>query len=164
MDKYGNNIDCFQVEEEAIMFAKKNSNADRVLLVKYGPEDEYKDTQELSAETIWSVNDNEDDDKEFRIEYWATEEDREEGFGDIFIDIFTDKGEAIAVAKKMVDRDGIASVEVFNENDVTVFGYDGVKTWNESKQVKQEPKKVTENKDNKVSQSKKLDEDLKDNF
>lgn len=102
--------------------------------------------------------------KEFKIEYWATEEDREEGFGDIFIDTFTDKEEAIAVAKKMVDRDGIASVEVIDENDVTVFGYDGAETWNESKQVKQEPKKVIENKKTvsvKNNEAKKLDENLK---
>lgn len=164
MDKYGNNIDCFEVEEDAIMFAKKNSDAHKVLLVKYGPEDEYKDKSELSAETIWTANDNEDDDKVYQIEYWATEEDREEGFGDIFIDTFTDKEEAIAVAKKMVDRDGIASVEVIDENDVTVFGYDGAETWNESKQVKQEPKKVIENKKKvsvKNNETKKLDEDLK---
>jgi len=99
--------------------------------------------------------------EEFTIKYWATEEDREEGFSDIFMDSFTDKKEAIVVAKKMVDRDGIASVEVIDENDVTVFGYDGAETWNESKQVKQEPKKVTEKKVSKVSQPKKLDEDLK---
>ncbi len=64
MDKYGNNIDCFQVEEDAIMFAKKNSEADRVLLVTYGPEDEYQDIQELSAETIWEKDEEEDEEEE----------------------------------------------------------------------------------------------------
>lgn len=209
MDKYGNNIDCFQVEEDAIMFAKKNSNAHKVLLVKYGPEDEYGDTQELSAETIWIVNDNEDDDKQnddhktirendcdrlaltqyeggepvyfttsdkeledwlnadpehswfpvdlnpeddddkeeslkenveenkvYQIKYWLTEEDREEGFSDIFIDSFDSKQEAIMTAKKMVDRGDVASVEVFDADDVTeqpVYFYDGVETWGNEK-------------------------------
>lgn len=128
MDKYGNNIDCFQVEEDAIRFAEKNSKADRVLLVKYGPEDEHKDKQELSAETIWTANDNEDDDKVYLIKYWLTEEDREEGFSDIFIDSFDSKQEAIMTAKKMVDRGDVASVEVFDAEDVTeqpVYFYDG---------------------------------------
>lgn len=136
MDKYGNNLDCFQVEEDAIMFAEKNSNADRVLLVKYGPEDEHKDKQELSAETIWTANDNEEDDKEYQIKYWLTEEDREEGFSDIFIDSFDSKQEAITTAKKMVDRGDVASVEVFDAEDVTeqpVYFYDGVETWDNEK-------------------------------
>lgn len=145
MDKYGNNIDCFQVEEDAIMFAKKNSNAHKVLLVKYGPEDEHKDKPELSAETIWIANDNEDDDKEYHIKYWLTEEDREEGFSDIFIDSFDNKQEAIMRARKMVDRDGVASVEVFDADDVTeqpVYFYDGVdeidnEDINEEKELKE---------------------------
>lgn len=77
----------------------------------------------------------EDDDKVYQIKYWLTEEDREEGFSDIFIDSFDSKQEAIMKAKKMVDRGDVASVEVFDAEDATeqpVYFYDGNEENNDS--------------------------------
>lgn len=81
-----------------------------------------------NAGALDESKDNEDDDKVYQIKYWLTEEDREEGFSDIFIDSFDSKQEAIMTAKKMVDRGDVASVEVFDADDVTeqpVYFYDG---------------------------------------
>lgn len=75
---------------------------------------------------------------EFKIQYWLTEEDREEGFSDIFIDVFETLEEAIAVAKKMIDRGDVASVEVLNEHDEMVWGYDGIGTWGPEKDADDE--------------------------
>jgi hypothetical protein len=72
----------------------------------------------------------------FTIEYWATEEDREEGFGELFIDSFEDLEEVKQVVKQMVDRDGMASAEALDVNNEVVFGYDGVQTWTEARHIK----------------------------
>lgn len=50
--KDNNNIECFEKEEEATEFAKEH-DADKVLLVKYGPKDENGDEKELGIETVW---------------------------------------------------------------------------------------------------------------
>lgn len=83
-----------------------------------------------------SLKENVEENKVYQIKYWLTEEDREEGFSDIFIDSFDSKQEAIMTAKKMVDRGDVASVEVFDAEDVTeqpVYFYDGVETWGNEK-------------------------------
>lgn len=50
--KDGNNIECFDNEDEAIKFAQENGG-DKVLEVSYGPKDENGDEPELGAFAIW---------------------------------------------------------------------------------------------------------------
>ena len=97
----GDNIDCYNDEEEAIKSARhyakemKERGLDRnvrVLLVKYGPKDEHGDEEELGCETIWAVKfdeslkeDNHDDKKDI-VEYgivYINHDDSDER-GDIF--------------------------------------------------------------------------------
>ena len=61
MDKLNNNIECFNNTEDAIAFAKDNEGV-RVLEVKYGPKDEHGDEPELSAEEVWSIRENLEED------------------------------------------------------------------------------------------------------
>ena len=144
MDKLNNNIECFDNTDDAIAFAKDHEGV-RVLEVKYGPKDEHGDEDELSAEEVWSIRESLDETIKdgkpyFYIKFWEDEERRDQGESDIFMQEFETKEEAIKQARKLVDRDGFASVEVFytpkgdvNENDdELVFGYDGVDTWTES--------------------------------
>ena len=70
----------------------------------------------------------------YLILYWKTKEDRQRGYGDIFIDHFNDLQKAIDYAKRMVDKHDIDTVEVIedNHNDIderVLYGYDGVKRW-----------------------------------
>lgn len=86
--------------------------------------------------------------EEIYIKYWEDEELRDQGISEIYRDDFATREEAIEVARKLVDRDGFASVEVFvspsgkieSESDKLIWGYDGVETWDGSGK----PKKVVE--------------------
>lgn len=126
----------------------RENDCDRLALTQYeGGEPVYFTTSDKELEDwlnadpehSWfpvDLNPEDDDDKVYQIKYWLTEEDREEGFSDIFIDSFDSKQEAIMTAKKMVDRGDVASVEVFDAEDVTeqpVYFYDGVETWDNEK-------------------------------
>lgn len=75
-------------------------------------------------------------DVSYKIEYWHDDEAREEGFGELLITEFDDLELAKAAARKLVDRDGMASVEVLaddgNGSVKVIWGYDGIKTWAES--------------------------------
>ena len=144
MDELNNNIECFDNSEDAIAFAKDNEGV-RVLEVKYGPKDEHGDEDELSCEEVWSIRESLDETIKdgkpyFYIKFWEDEERRDQGESDIFMQEFETKEEAIKQARKLVDRDGFASVEVFytpkgdvkENDDELVFGYDGVEVWKES--------------------------------
>lgn len=135
----------------------RENDCDRLALTQYeGGEPVYFTTSDKELEDwlnadpehSWfpvDLNPEDDDDKVYQIKYWLTEEDREEGFSDIFIDSFDSKQEAITTAKKMVDRGDVASVEVFDADDVTeqpVYFYDGVdeidnEDINEEKELKE---------------------------
>lgn len=75
--------------------------------------------------------------EEIYIKYWEDEELRDQGISEIYRDNFATREEAIETARKLVDRDGFASVEVFvspsgeleSEDDQLIWGYDGVETW-----------------------------------
>lgn len=64
--KDGDNVDCYDSEEEAIKNARElakelsdrglDNKGVRVLLVKYGPKDEHGDEPELGCENIWAVH------------------------------------------------------------------------------------------------------------
>lgn len=69
----------------------------------------------------------------YRIEYWVDEEAREEGLGEFLLDEYSELALAKETARKMVDRDGVASVEVQDASGRPVWGYDGVEVWTESK-------------------------------
>ena len=74
------------------------------------------------------------------IKYWQDEEARDQGNSDVYADRFEHIEDAVDVAKRLIDRDGFASVEVLvspsgeieSEDDYVVWGYDGVETWCES--------------------------------
>lgn len=129
----------------------RENDCDRLALTQYeGGEPVYFTTSDKELEDwlnadpehSWfpvDLNPEDDDDEDledeenkvYQIKYWLTEEDREEGFSDIFIDSFDSKQEAIMTAKKMVDRGDVASVEVFDAEDVTeqpIYFYDGDET------------------------------------
>lgn len=94
------------------------------------------DKKEITKE---EVKEEVEENKTYQIQYWLTEEDRNEGFSDIFIDTFETKAEAIKVARKMVDRDNYASVEVYDvETNEVVFGYDGITTWRSEEDILEE--------------------------
>ena len=87
----------------------------------------------------------EDLDKEtIYIKYWEDEELRDQGISEIYLDKFESVEDAKEVARKLVDRDGYASVEVFispkgeieSADDKLVWGYDGIDTWTESLEKK----------------------------
>ena len=87
--------------------------------------------EELGKETIY-------------IKYWEDEELRDQGISEIYLDKFESVEDAKEVARKLIDRDGFASVEVFispkgeieSADDKLVWGYDGVDTWEESLEKK----------------------------
>lgn len=74
------------------------------------------------------------------IKYWQDEDARDQGNSDVYADRFEHIEDAVNVAKRLIDRDGFASVEVLvspsgeieSEDDYVVWGYDGVETWCES--------------------------------
>lgn len=66
MDKFDNNIECFEKEEEAIEWAKDNDGF-RVLEVSYGPRDDYGDEEELGCVEIWSLENEDESLKEEKI-------------------------------------------------------------------------------------------------
>lgn len=77
----------------------------------------------------WKEN---EENKTYQIQYWLTEEDRDEGFSDIFVDTFDKKLDATLYAGKMVDRGDVACVEVYEtDTNKVVFGYDGARTWSD---------------------------------
>lgn len=121
------NASIEDIKDELIKLgAHENVNAD----IEGDFEFDYEDIDYRVADESESLKEEieEDDDKVYQIKYWLTEEDREEGFSDIFIDSFDSKQEAIMKAKKMVDRGDVASVEVFDADDATeqpVYFYDG---------------------------------------
>ena len=92
--------------------------------------------EELGKETIY-------------IKYWEDEELRDQGISEVYLDKFESIEDAKEVARKLIDRDGYASVEVFispkgeieSEDDKLVWGYDGVDTWEESLDEKKSKKK-----------------------
>lgn len=75
--------------------------------------------------------------EEIYIKYWENEDLRDQGISEIYRDNFATREEAIEVARKLVDRDGYASVEVFvspsgtleSEDDKLIWGYDGNECW-----------------------------------
>ena len=75
--------------------------------------------------------------EEIYIKYWEDEDLRDQGISEIYTDNFATREEAIETARKLVDRDGFASVEVFvspsgeieSEDDKLIWGYDGIDTW-----------------------------------
>ena len=78
--------------------------------------------------------------EEIYIKFWEDEELRDQGISEIYRDNFATREEAIETARKLVDRDGFASVEVYvspsgeieSESDKLIWGYDGIDTWRES--------------------------------
>lgn len=55
MDSEGNNIDCFETEEEAVEFTKDESNnVFKILRVQYAKPNDVGDEEELEAVEIWS--------------------------------------------------------------------------------------------------------------
>lgn len=84
--------------------------------------------------------------EEIYIKYWKDEELRDQGISEIYRDNFATREEAIEVARKLVDRDGMASVEVFvspsgeleSEDDQLIWGYDGIDTWGLGKDKEKE--------------------------
>lgn len=63
-----------------------------------------------------------------KVAYWMDEYSREEGFVS-YLDIeFDNLDYAIKTAKNLIDTDNFASVEVI-ENDIVLYGYDGVNEW-----------------------------------
>ncbi len=67
--------------------------------------------------------------KELMIKYWENEELREEGISELYDPNTNNLNEAIAMARKLIDREGFASVEVVvpsNEDEEVLFFYDGV--------------------------------------
>lgn len=70
----------------------------------------------------------------YLILYWKTKEDKDNGYGDIFIDHFDDLQKAIDFAKRMVDKHSINTVEVIEDNhddinEKVLYGYDGLQRW-----------------------------------
>ena len=51
----------------------------------------------------------------FKIDYWATEYDREQGESDNFMSGIEDETEAIRLATRLYNREGYACVEVYEE-------------------------------------------------
>lgn len=68
---------------------------------------------------------------EYKVEYWLDEEAREEGLGEYHTKTFESLQEAKTLCKKLVNKNGMASAEVTNQDGDVVFGYDGVNTWTE---------------------------------
>ena len=62
--------------------------------------------------------------KEFKIEVWETEEDRERGEGFIH-DYFYNLSDAISESKKIISREGYASIEVLDEEGNVMYFNDG---------------------------------------
>ena len=133
-DKYGFCHFGFNYE------VKKNENGEPSEFRCYDIDWDTSD-EELEKGELESLEEKIEDDKPYYyIKFWEDEERRDQGESDIFMQEFETKEEAIKEARKLVDRDGFASVEVFytpkgdvNENDdELVFGYDGVEVWKES--------------------------------
>jgi len=84
--------------------------------------------------------------EEIYIKYWEDEDLRDQGISEIYTDNFATREEAIETARKLVDRDGFASVEVYvspsgeieSEDDKLIWGYDGIDTWGLGKKDKAE--------------------------
>ncbi len=67
-----------------------------------------------------------DNNETYYIEVWLTENDREQGNGFRYSDVYTDKEKAIEAAKELIDTNGYSFVEVVKENPkVSVFCTDG---------------------------------------
>ena len=118
-----------------------------------------------------SKKDLKEDKETIYIKYWEDEESRDQGISEIYSDNFKDVEEAKQVARKLVDRDGYASVEVFispkgeieSEDDKLVWGYDGLDTWVES--LKEDKNKsLKEDKDESLKKVCESYEDLDNNW
>jgi phosphate-selective porin len=78
----------------------------------------------------------------YTIKFWETEEERDLGISELFLEDFTDIDLAITQAKEMVDDMGYASVEVVETNTLdtdeeeVVYGYDGKDFWYNNKGTK----------------------------
>lgn len=64
--------------------------------------------------------------KPFQIEYWETEEDRNQGFGEIYLDFSNDLknksiDEAIAYTRKMYFKTDFRCVELLDANDQVIY-------------------------------------------
>jgi hypothetical protein len=77
------------------------------------------------------------------IKFWETEDHREIGISDLYLEIFNDLDLAIIKAKEMVDDIDIACVEVVEargvdtDKEIVKYGYDGFKTWRNNKGAKE---------------------------
>lgn len=114
-------------KSEALEYIKKASEETKRELVKGFKQDAKKNfyDDEIVKEEV-------EENKTYQIQYWLTEEDRDEGFSDIFIDAFDKKLDATLYAGKMVDRGDVACVEVYEtDTNKVVFGYDGARTWSD---------------------------------
>lgn len=67
------------------------------------------------------------------IKFWRTKECRERGNSEIYDVKYTDKYDLISIAKRMVDRDGVACVEVVEKegyyDEEVLYVYDGVEEY-----------------------------------
>ena len=130
----------FEVGTQAEMEEKKKGLEDTSPEDSSGNKNEYvvKQIKEPKKEGL------EESFEEIYIKYWEDEELRDQGISEIYRDNFATREEAIEVARKLVDRDGFASVEVFvspsgeieSADDKLIWGYDGVDTWKESLEKK----------------------------
>jgi phosphate-selective porin len=78
----------------------------------------------------------------YAIKFWETEEERDLGISELFLEDFTDIDLAIIQAKEMVDDMGYESVEVVEtdtldtDDEKVVYGYDGKDFWNNNRGTK----------------------------
>ena len=123
-------------------------------LIHYADKDQEEEIEHYCVEIRESLKEDKCNEafEEIYIKYWEDEELRDQGISEIYTDNFATREEAIEVARKLVDRDGFASVEVFvcpsgtleSEDDQLIWGYDGVDTWGLGKEesLKEESVKV----------------------
>lgn len=108
--------------------------------LKWKDEYEKKNSKEEKKEEAIEEDDTMKDEEVIYIKYWETEELRDYGFSEIYLEKFNSIEDAKEVARKIIDRDGYASVEVMvspdgdieGENDYVVWGYDGEDTWGQN--------------------------------
>ena len=63
------------------------------------------------------------------IKYWVDEEAREEGLSEIYVPTTNTFADVMYEARRLIDRDGYASVEVIipdEENEEVLYFYDGI--------------------------------------